>query len=140
MLYKRSFPQYANCLLGIVYLYLRGKCKSVIFVSSHTMFFPWHFLARNGRGDIVHFQYVRLIQGLWFLGQYRGISRQKYSRYLKMQKRREVRVMNAHLFVFLTMLFFASVSIPWMLGWVLYCPLRFSYDTVTALWKRFKRL
>ena len=133
---SRTFPEYGNCLLAILYLYLRGKCKSVTFVSSHTALFPWHFMSETRSGNVIHFQYLRLIQGAWFLGRYEAISKRVFPRYMRLSKRREIVRINAHLFFWISVLPILVSFLPLFLAFAVYPLFKPSHDTVQALWRR----
>ena len=133
---SRTYPEYGNCIFSILYLYLRGKCKNVTFVSSHTILFPWHFMSENRSGNIIHFQYIRLIQGAWFLGHYEAIGKRVFPRYIRLNKRREILRINAHLFFWISILPVLVSFVPLFVAFAVYPLFKFSHDTFQAFRRR----
>ena len=71
---KHTKMVYGNCLLGGMYLCLRGKAKKVGFVSSHAWYVPAHVVVETKRHNILHFKYAMEQNPLYFKGCFSNIS------------------------------------------------------------------
>lgn len=84
----KTKPVYGNCLLGGMYLCLRGNVKKVILISSHNRFVPGHIMVKTKRNVLLHFRYIVPQKPLYFKGYFEAIPLSKAQRYLESDKRK----------------------------------------------------
>ena len=96
---------YGNCLLGGIYLCLRGKAKKVGLVSSHVWYVPAHVVVETKNHNILHFKYAMEQNPLYFKGSFEGVKSSEIFDYLEREKRQIVAVMNPFTFLLLGLFF-----------------------------------
>ena len=110
---------YGNCLLGGMYLVLRGKVKRAALVSSHSFFVPAHIVIESKKGRVLHFRYFVEQNPLYFKGYFEGIKLSEVDKYLKKEKRKVILVLKPWTFFSLSLVLFFVLLAPWSLYWPL---------------------
>ena len=108
---------YGNCLLGGMYLCLRGKAKKVGFVSSHAWYVPAHVVVETKNHNILHFKYAMPQNPLYFKGSFEGVKSSEIFDYLEREDRKIIHLMNPSVFLLFGLFCFLFLLIPWILYW-----------------------
>ena len=110
---------YGNCLLGGMYLVLRGRANRVALVSSHSPYVPAHIVVESKRGVILHFRYLVEQNPLYFKGYFEAIKISDINRHLQKENRKIVLILNPWKFFSLSLVIFLLLIVPWSLYWPL---------------------
>ena len=122
----RTKGEYGNCYFGILYLFLRGKIKRIVAVSSFSPWWPWHFVCTTKHGNVLHFcpllpHEENKFAPWWFFGCYEGISRRTIEKTLEESGRYIVlECSNITAALIIAGLFFLMVLGPWQIAWALF--------------------
>lgn len=115
---KRTKMVYGNCLLGGMYLCLRGRVKKIGFVSSNAWYVPAHVVVETKRHNILHFRYAsKYSNPLYYKGCFEGVRSRDIYKYLQKEKREIICVINPNVFFLLGLFCFFFLMIPWVLYW-----------------------
>ena len=132
---------YGNCLLGGMYLCLRGKAKKVGFVSSHAWYVPAHIVVETKNHNILHFKYAMEQNPLYFKGSFEGVKSSEIFDYLEREDRKIIHTMNPSMFLLFGLFCFLFLLIPWTLYWPCEVILwRIPYDIIKLVKRCINRL
>lgn len=121
---KVTKPEKSNCMLGLLYLVLRGKVTKLVGVTTKSPFWPVHFLAMNRWGHIVHFG-LDDMDGAehpwWYVGRFHVMTEEYARSLLEEYDRKLLWVFDfnwkAKIVLWVVAL---ALLVPWLLGWLLY--------------------
>lgn len=125
---KETHLIFGNCILGILYLYFRGKIKKVVGISTQISW-PYHFICVNDHGHALHFENVEHLEcasiiPYWFLGRYVGVSKRKQLYEIERRNRKILFESNkVELLIFFLLMF-----------WIITLPLAIITFGLTYLW------
>lgn len=139
--------EYSNCLFAMFYLYMRGKVDRVVAVSSHSKWWPYHFVSLTKKGHVLHFTHVLPDERnphapWWFLGKFEGIRSSRLQQALIDNDRKvcwqfQKPIYGIGLLAAVTLM----LAIPWMIAWGLY-PLCWTlkwFFATSKIFQRFRR-
>lgn len=125
----RTRDTFSNCLLGVLYLCLRGQASRVAVVSAHA-WYCLHFAAFTKRGHALHFRYKFPQKPMWFLGHFQGVSRSQVPAELDREGRTILAVAPARLFLPLGILY----AVAWYPVWLAYWAARPLVQMAAYIW------
>lgn len=129
----------SNCVLGFLYLWIRGKIDRVALITTNSPWWPWHVLAITKNDRVLHFG-VSNIDGddhpWWYEGHFWIMSRDRALHLLEKHERELIGEYNfgfaAKLF---TICFSAAMFFPFVVGWFVYPIWNMLYWTWDAIQK-----
>ena len=133
---------WGNCLNGILYLYMRGKVGEIIYVNSHIRWWPYHYLALNKRGQVLHFKeklghHNNTFAPFLYQGKFGGISRGRQEEVLRESGRYIIyRTNNVKKVIIKLLLIYVILFIPFFIMWTLYPFINLVFCLYDAITKR----
>ena len=136
-------PTYGNCLFASLYLIWRGKVKKVVMVTSDSKWYPHHYVTVNKNDHILHFENIHphskdTYAPWWFEGHFIGIRKSLQEEVLAKTNKKVIGEYGTFLGATIFLSIIAVCFVPWLLAWLLFCPIWTSKWTVDALRKRWK--
>lgn len=131
----------SNCVLGFLYLWLRGKVAKIALISTESPYWPFHVLAVTKNDKVLHFG-VDDLDGeqipWWYEGRFWVMRMDRAMYLLEKHNRKLIAVRDFDLPCKLVIICVASfLFFPFTVGWFVYPICHMVYWLVDAIYKRF---